>query len=308
MGNKKFSSFFNFKKIDGHLFIAFFGLRFRIKCKTFYKIPTVKEYGLTLEKRTTPLVASLTSFPQRINTLHIVIKSLLTQDLKPDYLVLYLAQNQFPNKENDLPQSLLELKSFGLEIKWCEDDIRSYKKLIPALKDFSDAIIITFDDDIVYKKDTIKTLYQAYQKNPNNIYAQRSARLYLDGDEIKNVKMNNLILRDYSKPDFKNRLTGCAGVLYPPKSLFKDVLDKNIFYNLIPTHDDVWFWAMAVLNNKKVGVVKGFSESLVTIENSQNSGLCKENNSAKGINTTAAYKKIVQKYPEIFEKLKEENE
>ena len=59
------------------------------------------------------------------------IKTLLKQTVKPDKVVLWLAEEQFPQKENELPSELLELQNFGLTIKWCTD-IRSYKKLIPA--------------------------------------------------------------------------------------------------------------------------------------------------------------------------------
>ena len=299
---------FNIKFIDGHIFVALFKLRFRIKYKQRYSIPVVKENGITAKTRKIPVVASLTSFPDRINTLHITIKSLLVQDFKPDYLVLYLAENQFENKEKDLPQNLLELKKYGLEIRWYIDDIRSYKKLIPALNDFKNSIIITFDDDIVYKKNTISTLYNAYLKDSKNIYAQRSARIYLEDDTIKNLKSNELYIKDFNLPSFKNRLTGCAGVLYPPNCFYKDIDNKELFFNLIPTHDDVWFWTMAVLNGTKIGVVKGFRESITTIEDSQKVGLCKENNTQTGISTTQAYKIMVQKYPELINKLKEENE
>ena len=304
----KFSRFFNIKCIDGHIYIVFLKLRFRIKYKMRYSIPLVKESGITKKTREIPIVASLTSFPDRINTVHITIRSLLKQDLKPDYIVLYLAESQFLNKEKDLPQNLLELKKYGLEIRWCKDDIRSYKKLIPALSEFKNSIIVTFDDDIVYKKNTISTLYEAYLKNPKCIFAHRASRIYLEDNEIKGYKANILLSKKFIEPSFKNRLTGCAGVLYPPNCFYKDVQNKELFYNLIPTHDDVWFWTMAVLNNTKIVVVKGFSESITTIENSQKVGLCKINNNKKGINVNQAYKIIVKHYPEIIEKLKEENE
>ncbi len=41
-------------------------------------------------------------------------------------VILYLAEEQFPNKEADLPGKLLKFKENGLTIKWCED-LKSYK-------------------------------------------------------------------------------------------------------------------------------------------------------------------------------------
>lgn len=304
----KFNKYFNFFDIDGHYLIIFFGIQIRIKHKQKYTIPTVKEYGVTTEKRKAPIVASLTTFKDRINLVHIAIKSILVQDLKPDYLVLYLSSEEFLNKENDLPKSLLDLKKYGLEIRWCDDNIRSYKKLIPALNDFKESIFITFDDDIIYAKDTISTLYNKHLENPNTIISIRSARLEIKNNKLYNMSIKNRLFDDYSKPSFLNRLTGCAGVLYPLNCFYKDVLNKDIFYNLIPTHDDVWFWAMATLNRVKVINVKGIKSSITTIDNSQSFGLCKVNNSKFGMSTQDAYDIIIKKYPEILKQLTLEKE
>lgn len=91
-----------------------------------------KDIGITKNKRKTKLIVSFTSYPARIYYLPYVVYSLLIQSVKPDKLILWLAKEQFPNLENDLPQSLLKLKNNGLTIKWCRD-IKSYKKLIPAV-------------------------------------------------------------------------------------------------------------------------------------------------------------------------------
>ena len=53
------------------------------------------------------LIVSLTSFPARINTVHQVIESLLNQTKKADKIILWLAPEQFPNGEKDLPEKLL---------------------------------------------------------------------------------------------------------------------------------------------------------------------------------------------------------
>ena len=60
---------------------------------------------------------------------HFCIYSLLTQNFKPDVVVLWLAEEQFPNKEADLSEELLKFKKNGLTIKWCHD-IKPYKKFM----------------------------------------------------------------------------------------------------------------------------------------------------------------------------------
>jgi hypothetical protein len=48
-------------------------------------------------------IASLTSFPARINHTYISIECLLRQSVNPDRIILWLAEDQFPNQLNDLP-------------------------------------------------------------------------------------------------------------------------------------------------------------------------------------------------------------
>jgi hypothetical protein len=225
------------------------------KDKIQKQINELKETGVVGEKRNPKLIVSLTSFPQRMYDIHFTIYSLLSQTLKPDEVVLWLGDNEFPNKEIDLPQSVLSLKNNGLTIKWCKN-IGSYKKLIPALKEFPDAIIVTADDDIYYPPNWLELLYNAHLKEPQYIHCHRAHRITFD-------KNNNI--NKYSKwtnqvsnvePSFCNFLTSGGGVLWPPKALYKDALNEELFLKLSPTADDAWFWAMVVLNNKKINVIK----------------------------------------------------
>ena len=67
------------------------------------------------------VIVSLTSYPKRMYDIHLCLYSLLVQDFKPDRLILWLANEQFPNGEDDIPRRVLDLKQWGLEIRWCED-------------------------------------------------------------------------------------------------------------------------------------------------------------------------------------------
>ena len=127
------------RKIDDHIIFMLCGVQIKIKHKSHFECPTVKDTGVTTNKRETKIIVSLTTFPGRINTVDKTISTLLTQTLKPDEVILWLAESQFPNKE--LPEQLTKLQQYGLTIKWCED-LRSYKKLIPALEEYPNDIII----------------------------------------------------------------------------------------------------------------------------------------------------------------------
>ena len=45
------------------------------------------------------VVVSLTSFPKRIDTVDIVIKSMFKQTVIPDKILLYLSKEEFKNKK-----------------------------------------------------------------------------------------------------------------------------------------------------------------------------------------------------------------
>lgn len=82
------------------------------------------------------VIVSMTSFPAAISYAERAILSLLEGSVLPDKLVLYLTVSQFG--ENGVPQSLLELADRNpiFEVRNYDRDIRSYRKLIPALHDF----------------------------------------------------------------------------------------------------------------------------------------------------------------------------
>lgn len=166
-------------------------------------------------------------------------------------IILQLSEDEFPNKEKDLPENLLDLKKYGLTINWNKGNIKSYKKLIPTLKQYPEAVIITVDDDFIYDKNLVKRLWKAYQENPKLIHCHRTTKFSLNEDG--NFKAESV--KWYNKPSFANKLAGGAGCLYPPNTLYKDITNEELFTSLAPTNDDIWFWLMAVMNGTKINVV-----------------------------------------------------
>lgn len=297
---------FSINIFDNHLVIYLFFIRIRLRLKTPYVDLTLNEYGLNKSQRDTKITVSLTSYPKRINNVSKTITTVLKQTLKPDNVVLWLSYEQFKDKEDNLPDDLINLKQYGLTIKWCKD-IKSYKKLIPALVEYRGDIIITVDDDIYYPFDLVENLYFSYLKDKNSIHANRIKRLKLIKGKIKAENSAKLYAIKYDKPSYLNKITGCGGVLYPPDCFSDLVFKDDIFMKLIPTQDDVWFWAMAVLNGYKIEQVQGFDISLIPVDGSQKTGLSKINRkSSSGINSLDAVIKILEYFPEIKEKLKEE--
>ena len=293
---------------DGHIVINIFGLLIRIKSNRKYVCPDVSKIGINKEdNREKKVIVSLTTFPERINIVVKNLKTLLTQTMKPDMIILWLAPEQFPNGEKDLPHELLDLKEYGLTIDWYKD-IRSYKKIIPTLKKYPDSIIITTDDDIYYAPDTVESLYKSYLEHPSEIHAHRCDWLDVGTNGVITWAKTRELFTDRHKGEasFRQRLTGYGAVLYPPNCLYKDVTNEDVIARTIPTHDDIWLWAMAVLEGTKTRLVKGYSESINYIESSQQYGLCKVNKKGIGMGLGEAYKIILKEYPQILNVIKDE--
>lgn len=298
------------KNIDSHYVISFFGITIKKKHSNSKIIERkVTRFGLnTSEKRENKIIVSLTSFPQRINQAHKAISHLLTQTLKPDKVILWLSDEQFKNKEKDLPDSLLNLVQYGLDIKWCED-IRSYKKLIPTLREFKNDIIITYDDDIYYEEDSLEKLYKVHLENPKAICTHRYTKIKIVNNRLKIAKSSEIYFKKDNSLSKFNIMIGCGGVLYPPNSLHSDIFNIEQIKNLIPTQDDVYFWAMAVLNGTKIKIADGYTSNLITVKNTQQHGLCKINSKNNaGLSAQEALNIMIKKYPNLIYMLKENNE
>ncbi|MCR5836547.1 MAG: glycosyltransferase [Lachnospiraceae bacterium] len=266
----------------------------------FLRYNVKPKYNLVTDNDNPRVIISLTSFPKRIKEVHLCIKTLMNQTYKPDMIVLWLAKEQFQNGINDLPPKLVKLCKYGLKIEWCED-MKSYKKLIPALVKYPEAIIITTDDDVYYPKDWLEGLMNAHEKNPNCVCCYRAAIISAEKGNInrkhpqKNVK--------YKEPSILHQQTGCGGVLYPPHSLNQDAINKELFMNLAPTNDDLWFWLMGVCNDTEVFVIGDNEPSLIYVGESQNFSLTAINDNGEQLYDVQLMN-ILRHYPKLIEKLK----
>lgn len=259
--------------------------------------------GISGGDRHPRLIVTLTSFPERMYDIHFTLYSLLNQSLKPDAVVLWLAPEQFPGGEKDIPAAVLKLRDNGLTIKWCED-LRSYKKLIPALKEYKQDILVTADDDIYYPSSWLELLYAGYLRNPKAVHCHRGHKLQFDksGEVLPYKKWKHRISHDFAS--FHNFFTGAGGVLYPPHSLYRDVSEVKLFQRLAPNADDLWFWAMAVLNGTPINIVDNNLKKLIYVNPERELKLTSELtlamvNTASGQNDRQL-KQILHHYPQLM--------
>ena len=228
------------------------------------------------------VTVSLTTYGPRIQTVYLTIESLMQQSLKPDRIVLCLAKSEF--SESSLPFTLKNQRERGLEILFCDENLRSYKKFYYTLQKYPDDLILTVDDDFIYPIDTVDSLYRAYLEEPEVIHCNRAHQMQLN-------KSGSLL--PYRKwkfdkvPDeatLSTFPTGVGGVLYSPGSLDDTVMDKKTFLKLAPTADDVWLKAMSLKKSVKCRKTQShyaFTQKAVAIPGAQVVSLKRNNKNSR---------------------------
>ena len=206
--------------------------------------------------RETPIIVSLTSYEGRFGDLPKTLYSLLNQTTKPDKIILWL--NKECNNLTSLPYEITKFIKNGLEIRFVED-LGPYTKWFYAFKEFSNAIIITADDDIYYDKNWLNKLYLSYIAHPEDIHVHRAHRADLN---LPYEKWKKQINEENARYD--NFITGVGGALYPPNCFGQEVFRKDIFIKEVPNADDIWLWIMALIHNKKIRIVKNHIKTLIT--------------------------------------------
>lgn len=243
------------------------------------------------------LIVSLTSYGKRLYDVYLSIESIMQQSLKPNKIILWLADNL---KNVQLPITLQNQVKRGLEIKYCKD-LLSYKKLIPSLKMFPEDVIITIDDDIIYRFDLIENLVNAYNNNPENIYCTRMHRMRLSGTgKLKPYSDWEWEVQD-NEISVLNFPTGGAGTLYPPYCFNSEVLNDGVFMKICRKADDVWFKAMALFNGVQAQKVVTNADTIIFSDNGQDIALSNSNVFDNG--NDMQIEAVFEKY-NLYERLK----
>lgn len=239
-----------------------FHLRWLLNPFIDFQINHLGDYpGTNSIKRETQIIVSLTSYRERFSDLPKTIYSLLNQSTKPDRIILWLDEEC--EDLTYLPYEITQFIKNGLEIQFVKD-IGSYTKVIYAFKEFNNSIIVTADDDIYYPKDWLKKLYISYISHPEDIHVHRAHRVRLENGCLVPYEQWQKHINEESA-SFDNFLTGVGGVLYPPHCFSKEVLRNDVFLKNAPKADDIWFWIMALVHNRKIRVVVNHIKNLTSV-------------------------------------------
>ena len=225
--------------------------------------------ALNTEPRKEKVIVSLTSFPARIEYVHLAIKSLMLQTYKADRIILWLAEEQFPDKK--LPQSLTDLCSYGLEIRFVEN-LYGHKKYFYILQEQKrNEVVITYDDDLIYPPNSIERVMKQHVKYPFSIICNRAQALaYDEKGEIKNPGRWDTISKEgVRKPSYKLCPSTGGGCLYPFNSLHMDSRNVDLVKEYALRGDDLWILFMATANNTSIVKTRKYHRSFSVILGTQ---------------------------------------
>lgn len=165
-------------------------------------------------------VISLTTWKKRVDAVYKTIQNLI--DTCPGFhICLTLSTDEFPQKEAELPESLMKL-SDKFEILWMNDNIKCFKKVLFALETYRDIPVISADDDCIYHENYAEILYNSWLTDTASMWTYKrdiNTRVFYFGHG--------------------------PACLYPPycfkeyglRMLTKEIVDTN--------HDDIYYGVLA---------------------------------------------------------------
>lgn len=218
------------------------------------------------------VVVSLTSFPQRIDKVWLLIECLLWQKQQPEHLILWLSKEQFSSIEI-LPKELKEQMNRGLEIRLVDGDLRSFKKFYYAFKEFPNSLVITVDDDFFLPSDFVSGLVGRFVQHPNSVICSFGCRFDWS-DELQYIKWNPKPIHDGERSNHIFFGSG-GGTVFKPKKLLEYTSDPSIFMRLCPTADDMFL--NGIIRLAGFDVVSHKQVPLLEIKNPKNKKLDSEN-------------------------------
>lgn len=180
-------------------------------------------------------IISLTSWKARINTVAKTLYSLI-QQCPGFHIVLVLSEEEFPRKEDELPENLkLFIENDLIEILWVYKNYKSFKKVLFTMEKYPEVPVISADDDCIYTHNYAQELYDNYMK-----YKMTCSRSPSFGTGIGVIFKPNLF------DNFRKFLT-------------KEIIETN--------HDDLFYrFLLKIKNEKYVSLYKTRNEAIKIID------------------------------------------
>lgn len=209
-------------------------------------------------------VVTLTSYGDRVATVHNTIMSIASGQVKPRRIILWLDDEVIFRR---LPSSLLRLQRYGLEVELALK-FGPHTKYYPFVRsEVTTQAFVTADDDIIYPKWWFTTLVEAAAKSPDEIVCYRSHRVSISAGEF--TPYNHWSSTRTQEGSLLNFATGVSGTYFPP--VMHDSLREagDSFVSVAPSADDVWLYSVAVKNGVRTRQVFTRPLHFCTSEDSQ---------------------------------------
>ena len=238
------------------------------------KLPFGK-LGLNDAPRRMKLICTLTTFPARIDSVQYTIKSLFNQSMKPDKIVLWLAESEF--KDFEFPESIKQLQKRGLELRYCENYFghKRYYKIIEEQRE--DELIVMFDDDIIFPYYMLERLYDKWLEFPDCVICDRGQVLTFEGHDVLNPgRWSSISNVGIDTPSYRILASPGGGCLFPPRAFYKDANNTDIIRKYALKTDDIWLMFMAVQNDTKIIRTYQYHRTFILSEQEQTVQLGKE--------------------------------
>lgn len=246
------------------------------------------------------VIVSLTTFPARIEYVHLAIKSLLNQTVKPGRIILWLAEEQF--RDQELPEQLKAMCEYGLEIRYCKENIMAHKKYYYAMQEFPEYKIVTYDDDIIYPEDSLEKLLRMHKQYPNAIICNRSREIEIKNGEVATYnywKVSGRVPKGV--PSYRVMASTGAGTLYPPACMPEETFDIEKIRRLALTADDLWMKVMSIKGQIPVVKSQTRTKALCVSKNKQDVTLAHKN--VDGNLNDKVMHDLLEEYPEVAQAL-----
>jgi len=203
------------------------------------------------------LVVSLTTIHSRINKIHHVITSLLSQDVDIKFEVrLYISEEPYLLDKGiqEIPEELARLyaENSGKFSILKTTNIGPYRKFIPVLKEFyNDELnmdfLVTVDDDTVYPDSWLRKLVNEIQKR-DCVIAYRGRQISCDATSMHRYKKWKHSNDDLLEPSILTVGTGKDGIIYKPDFFHPDVIDVQSALAVCNHADDLWLKVHTAMN------------------------------------------------------------
>lgn len=196
-------------------------------------------------------VLSITTHGDRLEKVFYTIESIGDGYKKPSRIILWICDKE---KLMAPPESLLRLKTRGLEICFSED-YGPHTKYYPYVKDEKNfnKPLVTADDDVTYPKSWLRNLLNAYKGDQSVIHCYSARRM--DLCKIYFAPYSEWEICSDTCPSHVNFIISVSGVIYPPEFLKYLKLKGDSFSSCCPKADDIWITVNALRSGFKIAQI-----------------------------------------------------